>query len=67
MDSIGENAVATYEKQSNFIPNLRSGDWSDIGNRLHMEDAHICIPNLAENFGDTLPGKEIISFYGVRK
>lgn len=65
MDSIGENAVATYEKQNNFIPVLRSGDWSDIGNRTYMEDAHICIPNLAQNYGDKLHGKEIVSFYGV--
>nr|XP_043623356.1 probable protein phosphatase 2C 27 isoform X2 [Erigeron canadensis] len=65
MDSIGEDAVVTFEKQDNFTPALRSGEWSDIGNRQHMEDAHICIPNLAKNFGDELPGKEIVSFYGV--
>nr|GFA67200.1 probable protein phosphatase 2C 27 [Tanacetum cinerariifolium] len=64
MDSIGENTVATCEKQSNFVPVLRSGDWSDIGKRSYMEDAHICIPNLAEKFGH-LPGKEIVSLYGV--
>lgn len=65
MDSIGENAVVTFEKQSNFIPVLRSGDWSDIGNRPYMEDAHVCIPNLTQNYGDKLSGKEIVSFYGV--
>ena len=65
MDSIGENTVVTCEKQSNFIPVLRSGDWSDIGQKPYMEDAHICIPNLAEKFGDQVPGKEIVSLYGV--
>lgn len=65
MDSIGENAVVTHEKQSNFIPVLRSGDWSDIGSRSYMEDTHICIPNLAQNFGDEVSHKEIVSFYGV--
>lgn len=65
MDSIGENAVVTFEKQNNFTPALRSGEWSDIGKRSHMEDAYICIPNLAENFGDDLSDKEIVSFYGV--
>ncbi|GJV80857.1 probable protein phosphatase 2C 27 [Tanacetum coccineum] len=52
MDSIGEITVDTCEKQSNFVPVLRFGDWSDIGKRSYMEDAHICIPNLAEKFGD---------------
>ncbi|GJV18152.1 zinc finger, CCHC-type containing protein [Tanacetum coccineum] len=65
MDSIGEITVDTCEKQSNFVPVLPYGDWSDIGKRSYMEDAHICIPNLAEKFGDQLPGKEIVSLYGV--
>ncbi|XP_024980466.1 probable protein phosphatase 2C 27 isoform X1 [Cynara cardunculus var. scolymus] len=65
MDSIGETAVVTYEKQSDFVPVLRSGDWSDIGKRAYMEDTHICIPNLAENFSDKLLSKELVSFYGV--
>ncbi|KAL4589857.1 hypothetical protein LXL04_002768 [Taraxacum kok-saghyz] len=65
MDSIEENVVVRREKQSNFIPVLRSGDWSDIGNRPYMEDTHICIPNLAQNVGDIVPRKEIVSLYGV--
>ncbi|GJY23072.1 probable protein phosphatase 2C 27, partial [Tanacetum coccineum] len=64
MDSIGEITVDTCEKQSNFVLVLPYGDWSDIGKRSYMEDAHICIPNLAEKFGDQLPGKEIVSLYG---
>lgn len=65
MDSIGETAAVTFEKQSDFIPILRSGDWSDIGKRPYMEDTHICIPNLAGNFSDKLLSKETVSFYGV--
>ncbi|KAI3714932.1 hypothetical protein L6452_21894 [Arctium lappa] len=65
MDSIGETAVVTYEKPNEFIPVLRSGEWSDIGKRAYMEDTHICIPNLAENFSEKLLSKETVSFYGV--
>ncbi|XP_027332712.1 probable protein phosphatase 2C 27 isoform X2 [Abrus precatorius] len=49
----------------NFVPTLRSGEWSDIGNRPSMEDTHICIGDLAKKFGNTVLSEEAISFYGV--
>lgn len=49
----------------NFQPDIRSGEWSDIGGRPYMEDTHICIPDLAMNFGYDARGEEAISFYGV--
>ncbi|KAL2481243.1 putative protein phosphatase 2C 22 [Abeliophyllum distichum] len=49
----------------NFFPALRSGEWSDYGGRPDMEDTHICIPDLAMNFGNSIHGDEAISFYGV--
>jgi protein phosphatase PTC2/3 len=30
-----------------------------------MEDAHICIPDLAKNFGLPSLDNEVVSFYGV--
>ncbi|KAL6973976.1 protein-serine,threonine phosphatase [Sarracenia purpurea var. burkii] len=54
-----------HNPQNNFVPALRSGEWSDIGGRLDMEDTHVCITDLAKNFGYNLLGEEAISFYGV--
>ncbi|KAB2023991.1 hypothetical protein ES319_D06G057100v1 [Gossypium barbadense] len=68
LESISEDSVTT-ERQTdlltNFIPTLRSGEWSDIGGRPYMEDTHICIADLAKNFGCDLVSEEAISFYGV--
>lgn len=50
---------------TNFVPALRSGEWSDIGDRTYMEDTHVCISDLAKKFGSKLLGQEAISFYGV--
>ncbi|MBA0722527.1 hypothetical protein Golax_003200 [Gossypium laxum] len=67
LESISEDSVTT-ERQTdlltNFIPTLRSGEWSDIGGRPYMEDTHICIADLAKNFGCDLVSEEAISFYG---
>lgn len=49
----------------NFVPTLRSGEWSDIGGRPSMEDTYICIGDLAEKFGNNALSEEAISFYGV--
>ncbi|XWS70783.1 hypothetical protein CRYUN_Cryun03dG0078800 [Craigia yunnanensis] len=68
LESISEDAVATDRKHdllTNFIPTLRSGEWSDIGGRPYMEDTHICIADLAKNFGCNLMSEEAVSFYGV--
>ncbi|KAL3532245.1 hypothetical protein ACH5RR_005766 [Cinchona calisaya] len=68
LDSIGEDAVVSDRKQgsmNNFLPALRSGEWSDIGARSDMEDTHICVEDLAMNFGCKKIGEEAISLYGV--
>ncbi|KAG9146236.1 hypothetical protein Leryth_007931 [Lithospermum erythrorhizon] len=68
LESICENTASEDRKeiqQNNFLPALRAGDWSDIGERASMEDTHICIPDMAMNFGQTRLGEEAISFYGV--
>ncbi|CAN6449961.1 unnamed protein product [Victoria cruziana] len=68
LDSISENAVATEKKHDHpavFVPTIRSGEWSDIGNRIQMEDTHICISDLAKKFGFALLDGHTVSFYGV--
>lgn len=68
MDRVCENTVSVDFKQTklnNFVPYIRSGEWSDIGGRDYMEDAHVCISDLAKNFGYKAVDDEVISFYGV--
>nr|GME20953.1 probable protein phosphatase 2C 27 [Ipomoea batatas] len=68
LDSICEDTAIVDGRQiimNNFLPALRSGEWSDIGGRHDMEDTHICITDLAKSFGDGILGEEAVSFYGV--
>uniref|UniRef100_A0A0D6R8I6 protein-serine/threonine phosphatase n=1 Tax=Araucaria cunninghamii TaxID=56994 RepID=A0A0D6R8I6_ARACU len=48
-----------------FTPTLRSGVCYDKGNRTKMEDAHICIADLAKNYGCSSVGQNPVAFYGV--
>lgn len=67
MERICENTVAidNINELRNFVPVVRSGEWSDIGSREHMEDAHVCIGDLAKKFGCHYVDGEVVSFYGV--
>ncbi|XP_061373832.1 probable protein phosphatase 2C 27 [Gastrolobium bilobum] len=67
LESIGEDAVVADKKQNlmNYVPDLRSGEWSDIGERPYMEDTHICIGDLAKKFDCNIHSEEAVSFYGV--
>ncbi|KAK6944410.1 PPM-type phosphatase-like domain [Dillenia turbinata] len=69
LESISEDTTLASERKqillTNFLPVLRSGEWSDIGCRPYMEDTHICISDLAKKFGCNLLNKEAVSFYGV--
>ncbi|CAI0542599.1 unnamed protein product [Linum tenue] len=65
-ESISEDRVSTERRTTNFVPALRSGEWSDIGGRSEMEDTYVCISDLAKKFGyDDLLTQETISLYGV--
>ncbi|KAL5698452.1 protein-serine/threonine phosphatase [Ranunculus cassubicifolius] len=57
-----ENDLNRLEK---FVPDIRSGEWSDIGGRDYMEDTHVCITDLAKRFGSDVFDGEAISFFGV--
>ncbi|XP_052182361.1 probable protein phosphatase 2C 27 [Diospyros lotus] len=68
LESICENSAVADGSQhllNNFIPALRSGEWSDIGARPNMEDTCIRITDLAKNYGYSLISEDAISFYGV--
>lgn len=67
LESISEDSVVVDRKQNmlNFVPALRSGEWSDIGGRPYMEDTHVCIGDLAKKYGYNVLNEEAISFYGV--
>lgn len=67
MESISEDTTIADRQHilfNKFLPTLRSGEWSDIGGRHDMEDTHICIADMAKNFGHSISGEEAISFYG---
>ncbi|KAG9456180.1 hypothetical protein H6P81_000688 [Aristolochia fimbriata] len=68
LDSICENTAIVDNTQSqpfDFVPVVRSGEWSDIGGRQNMEDTHVCIADLAKKFGLHFLEADTISFYGV--
>ena len=68
MEKISENAMAMDSNSSqiiDFVPIVRSGEWSDIGSRKNMEDTHVCIADLAKKFGHHSLDREVVSFYGV--
>jgi protein phosphatase PTC2/3 len=69
MEKVCENTVITDFKQNSqiatFEPRIRSGEYSDIGRREYMEDAHVCISDLTKNYGYNSITGGTISFYGV--
>ncbi|XP_078157920.1 putative protein phosphatase 2C 27 isoform X2 [Carex rostrata] len=65
MEKVSEDTVITeFTQVTSFEPIIRSGEWSDIGGRRYMEDTHVCISDLAKNYGYNSI-EETISFYGV--
>ncbi|XP_010526197.1 PREDICTED: probable protein phosphatase 2C 22 [Tarenaya hassleriana] len=50
---------------SEFVPFLRSGAWSDIGSRPHMEDVYLCIDNFTGDYGLENSEDGPSAFYGV--
>ncbi|KAI3981961.1 hypothetical protein MKX01_018867, partial [Papaver californicum] len=63
--SFGPTVVGEcYETE--FIPIVRSGAWTDIGFRPNMEDAYICVDDFVNDYGiKNFFGKGPGAFYGV--
>ncbi|KAI3875045.1 hypothetical protein MKW98_019618 [Papaver atlanticum] len=52
--------------ETEFIPIVRSGAWTDIGFRPNMEDAYICVDDFVNDYGiKNFFGKGPGAFYGV--
>lgn len=62
-DSDGAPSVSLEMLQ--FVPNIRSGSFADIGPRRYMEDEHIRIDNLSAHLGSLLVCPLPSAFYGV--
>ncbi|RDY09332.1 putative protein phosphatase 2C 13, partial [Mucuna pruriens] len=49
----------------NFIPNVRSGSYADIGPRCSMDDEHLCIDDLEAHLGFVLKYPIPSAFYAI--
>ncbi|XP_051224554.1 probable protein phosphatase 2C 2 [Lolium perenne] len=57
--------LKTSSQTLNFVPNIRSGSFADIGPRRYMEDEHIRIDDLSDHLGSLLVCPAPNAFYGV--
>ncbi|CAJ2643474.1 unnamed protein product [Trifolium pratense] len=55
----------TEDCQSDFLPNLRSGGYADIGFRSSMEDVYVCVDNFMQGHGLNKHTDGPSAFYGV--
>ena len=51
--------------ESEFLPKLRSGAWTDIGFRSSMEDVYVCVDNFVQDYGLKNHIDGPCAFYGV--
>ncbi|XP_074582840.1 putative protein phosphatase 2C 2 [Curcuma longa] len=63
-NSGASNDISSVEPLQ-FIPNIRSGSFADIGPRKFMEDEHICIDDLSTHLGSPFRCPTPSAFYGV--
>nr|AAC36698.1 protein phosphatase-2C [Mesembryanthemum crystallinum] len=62
-DAVSDNSLASTMLQ--FVPNIRSGSFADIGPRKYMEDEHIRIDDLSVQLGSLFRCPKPSAFYGV--
>lgn len=64
-----ENSVASglsvEDHETDFIPIVRSGAWTDVGFRKSMEDVYVCVDNFTSEYGFKNLNEEPNAFYGV--
>ncbi|XP_075522550.1 putative protein phosphatase 2C 22 [Primulina tabacum] len=51
--------------ETEFVPQLRSGAWADIGSRSSMEDSYACADNMMNDYGQNDGDERPRAFYGV--
>lgn len=52
-------------RDTDVIPILRSGAWTDIGFRKTMEDVYVRVDNFMSEYGSKNLSEEPNAFYGV--
>ncbi|KNA19599.1 hypothetical protein SOVF_059960 [Spinacia oleracea] len=62
-DAVSDNSLCPTLLQ--FVPKIRSGSFSDIGQRKFMEDEHIRIDDLSLHLGSMFTCPKPSAFYGV--
>ena len=60
-----EPGLSVDDHETDFVPILRSGAWTDIGFRKTMEDVHVCVDNFMSEYGFNNLSEEPKAFYGV--
>lgn len=63
-DMAVEPLIAACE--SEFLPIVRSGAWTDIGFRSNMEDVYVRLDDFMHHYGLQHTGEGPNAFYGVR-
>lgn len=52
--------------ETELLPVLRSGAWTDIGSRSTMEDVYVCTDDFKNDYGLKSIDKGPSAFYGVK-
>ena len=57
--------ISLLRCDSEFIPIVRSGAWTDIGFRSRMEDVYVCVDDFMHHYGLQHTSDGPNAFYGV--
>ncbi|CBI20977.3 hypothetical protein VitviT2T_004740 [Vitis vinifera] len=60
-----ESGLSVEDHETDFIPIVRSGAWTDVGFRKSMEDVYVCVDNFTSEYGFKNLNEEPNAFYGV--
>ena len=53
------------EGETEFLPIVRSGAWTDVGIRSSMEDVYVCVDDFTNQYGLERISEGPNAFYGV--
>ncbi|KAJ7966132.1 putative Protein phosphatase 2c [Quillaja saponaria] len=65
VSDVSVKPACVVEDESEFLPILRSGAWTDIGIRTSMEDVYVCVDNFMQDYGLKTYTDGLSAFYGV--
>lgn len=58
--------LSINRSETELLPVLRSGAWTDIGSRSTMEDVYVCTDDFKNDYGLKSIDKGPSAFYGVK-